>query len=877
MTARKSWWRYRRFWGQNFVEDVEEEIDFHFDMRVNEYIARGLSPEDARQRAAQRFGDVRRAREECVVINEQFARSEGRAQWLGAVRQDTVFAARLLRRQWFPSLIAVLCLALGIGAATTMFSVGNTLLLRPLPFPNAERVVSITTTRMTNREVSTIVSYPDFVDWQRRARSFDDMTVSRQGSFTFVLSTPIRASGASVTARYFHVLGVQPEAGRLFTLDDDRPGAPQVLIVSHSFAESRLGGAKDVVGKEFIVGGVKRTVVGVIPDQMRLPSSGQVWAPMQRNYATANRGNRDVNAMAVLKRGVTAEQALRELEGISVAIGKEHPDRDVYAVSSLPALRERFVGSSRSGLAALSAATLLVLLVACTNVAALQVARSAARAKEIAVRVAIGAGRQRVVRQLLTESVAFSVTGGLLGIGIAMLGMKYVARSIAASAPPWMHFGLDARALAFTVAISVAVGVIFGVSPALRLARIDPNEVLRGGQAPLGLARGALQRLFVSSEIALSVILVVGALLAIQSVTRLQRIPLGVDPTGVLTFRMTLQGPRYEKEPPRVLVVSELEQAIERIPGIEAAGATTHVPLIGCCSKFGVQIEGRQTDAANVMMVTGSLVTPGFFKSVRIPLLQGRTFTRGDDASAPKVVVINETFAKRFWPNGDAVGHRIDSGNGVETIIGVVGDIKQARIDEAPEPQFYRAHMQDPWDDMTFTVRVTNGDAQRVISDVRRALRDLDATLPVYGAQTMDQMLASFIDSHRVFSILFGAFAAVALTLATAGVYAIMSFFVSQRTRELGLRVALGAESQRVVGYVMRQGAVLAATGGIVGLGAGMLAARYLAHTLYGVSASEPLLYVVAAGTLVVAAGVASYGPARRASTVDPMVALRPE
>ncbi len=585
-----AWRRYLQFWGSNPADDVADELRFHLDMRANEYIARGMSPDEAQRLASRRVGDVHRAKAECVVIDEQFARSEGRAEFWSSIRQDMIFAGRLLRREALPSAVAALCLALGIGAATTMFSVGNTLLLRPLPYPNADRVVWIHTERVSDHELSTITSYPDFVDWQRRARSFDDMAVIEQGNLTFVLSTPVRGSGGKVSARFFQTLGVQPERGRLFTVEDDRPGAPKVLLVSHSFAETRLGGVDSVVGKEFLVAGEKQTVVGVIPDAMRLPSSAQVWGVMQRDYAKSSRGSRSLEAYAVLKRGVTADAALREMKGISAQIAAEHSGDDSYAVSALPPLREHFIGSSRSGLVALSAATLLVLLVACTNVAALQIARAAARAKEIAVRVAIGASRGRVVAQLLTESIAFSVTGGLLGIGVAMVGMKYVARSIAAGAPSWMHFGLDGRALAFTVAISVAVGIISGVSPALRLARVDPNDVLRGGQAPLGLSRGAAQRLFVASEIALSVILVVGALLAIQSVARLQRIALGVDPSGVLTFRVTLQGPRYDEAAERARVISEFEQAIERIPGVEAAGATTHVPLVGCCSKFGVQI-----------------------------------------------------------------------------------------------------------------------------------------------------------------------------------------------------------------------------------------------------------------------------------------------
>jgi putative ABC transport system permease protein len=879
MTPRRApaWRRYLRFWGSNLPQDVEEELRFHFEMRVNEYIAAGMSPDAARQRAAQRVGNLDRAREECVVIHEAHARTEAKAELVQTARQDFAFALRLLRRQALPSIVAVLCLALGIGATTTMFSVGSTLLLRPLPFPNADRVVTVSSARLSNKQVSTITSYPDFVDWRTRSRSFTDMAALEQSNLTFVLSTPLRANGGRVSGGFFQTFGVQPEAGRVFTADDDRPGAPKVLVVSHSFAEQSLGGAATVVGKQFLVAGEKQTIVGVIPDVMRIPSNAQVWAPMQRDYARSSRGNRSMNVFGLIKPGFTIEAATKELTALSEQIGKEQQKGDAYIVGALTPLRERYVGSSRSGLWALSAATILMLLVACTNVAALQMARATSRAREIAVRSAVGAGRTRLVRQLLTENVVLAVVGGALGIAVALISMKYVARSIAPAVPSWMSFSIDAGALAFTLAISTLVGIVFGMAPALRLSRVDPNTVLRGGTGALGWTRGRLQRGFVAAEIALSVVLVIGALLAIQSVSRLQNVPLGIDPSGVVSFRMTMQGPRYQEEPPRAELLRAFEERIAAIPGVEAVGATTYVPIVGCCSQFGTQIAGRETDAAHMLMVTGNLITPGFFRSVRIPLLAGREFTDADKAGAPKVVIINETFAKRYWPAGDAVGHNIDTGSGMAMIVGVVGDIKQARIQDGPEPQFYRPHAQDPWEGMTITVRVRGDNPARVMPDVQRAIRELDATMPVYGVQTLEKILADVIDSHRVFGILLAAFALVALTLATAGVYATMSFFVSQRTRELGLRVALGAESARVIRHVMQQGAVMAIGGGLVGVIGGIAAARALAHSLYGVSASDPLLYVVGASTLVLAAIGASYGPARRASGVDPMVALRSE
>jgi len=875
---RPAWRRYLRFWGSNIPQDVDDELRFHMEMRVNEYVAQGMAPDDARRLAAQRFGSVDRARDACVVINEQHARSEGRAQWFATLRQDATFATRLIRRHLLQSVVAAICLALGIGATTTMFSVGTTILLRPMPFPTGERVVAVLS-RTEGGRTGRVSSYPDFADWRTRARSFEEMGAFGSTNFTFLLSTPFRASGGIATPGLFRLLGVRAEAGRIFLDDDDRPGAPKVIVVSHSFAEQRLGGAASVVGKMFTVNGQQRLVIGVIPDHLRFPSSGQVWAPpLEGDYTKTSRGNRNMEVWGLLRPGITIDAARREMTAVMARMAREN-DKDSYITTALEPLRERYVGSTRTSLIALSFATVLVLLVACTNVAALQVARAVSRAREIALRTALGAHRGRIIRQLLTESVLLAVVGGVAGIGVAVGGTRYVAQSIASTAPPWMTFGLDGRALAFTLVVSMLVGIAFGVAPALRLSRIDPGDSLRGGQSALGLGHGSLQRVFVASEIALSVILVIGALLAIESVIRLQNVPLGLDPTGVVSFRLSLQGPRYDVERERGRVISEFEHRIAAIPGVDVdgAGATTYVPISGCCSQFGTEIEGRPTDPGHMFMVTGNMITPGFFRSVRMPLLAGRDFTDSDDEKAPKVVIISETFAKRFWPAGDAIGHRIDTGNGMSTIVGIVSDIKQASLTDAPEPQFYRPHLQDPWSAMTFTVRVRGDSPERIMPDVRRAMRELDATLPVYGVQTLQNLLADQMQSPRSFGLLFASFAVVALLLASAGVYATMSFFVSQRTRELGLRVALGAEPSKVVGLIMRQAAFLAVSGGVVGVVLGIVAARALARTLYGVSAAEPLVYVAAAAVLVVAASFASYGPARRASSIDPMIALRAE
>lgn len=867
--------RYLRFWGSNIPEDVDAELDFHLEMRVAEYIARGMSAADARTVAIERFGDRTRAHEECIVIDETFSRQQGRAAFTADLRSDTLYALRMLRRQRLPSIVAMLCLALGIGATTTMFSIGNTLLFRPLPYPNADRVVSVNSIRTDEPRKSFVSSFPDYSDWRTRSHSFAEMGAHRPENYTFLLATPIRVTGSTVSASLFPVFGIRAESGRLFTADDDRPGAAKVIVVSHGLAESRLGGAASVVGKSFIVDGAQRTVIGVIADNSAYPFTSQVWTPLARDYNQEGRSNRGLEIFASLNRGMTLDAAQRDMDGITTELARVNTGDASIATRLIP-LRERFVGPARSAFVALSAATVLVLLVACTNVAALQVARASVRAREIAVRAAIGATRPRLLRQLLTENVIVAVAGGALGIIIAIAGTRYVARGIAANAPAWMTFSLDWPALAFTLIVSMIVGLAFGVLPALGLVGVDPSDVLRGGRGSTD-SRGLTQRIFVVSEIALSVILVIGAALAIESVVRIRRIPLGLDPTSVVTFRAPLAGERYKSVLERGRMVEQFTERVAALPGVEGAAATTYLPINGCCSQFGTLIEGRDNDPAHVLMITGNMITPGFFKTLHIPVLAGREFTVADDSGAPKVAIISETFAKKFWPSGDALGHRIDTGNGMSTIVGIVGDIKQARMMDPPEPQFYRPHLQDPWESMVYTVRVSGGDPQRIIPDVRKILKELDPTLPVSNVSTLEKAIADVVDSHRLVGILFAAFAGVALMLATAGIYATMAFFVARRTRELGLRVALGAEPRRVVALVLGQSALLTALGASIGVGAGVFGARVLAHSLYGVSANEPVVYIVAGVVLSAAAIVATYGPARRASAIDPMVALRTE
>lgn len=866
-----AWRRYLRFWGSNLPADVDEELRFHIDMHAAEYLKRGLSADDARRKALERFGSVDRVRELTIDIDRRQMQNERRANALSDLRRDVVFGARMLRRQMLSTSVAAICLALGIAGTTAMFSVGHTMLVRPLPYPNGERLVSISTRHGPSVGVSSI---PDYADLRARQRSFSEVGAASYQDFTLLEREPIRIVGATVTASLFRTLGVTAESGRLFTDEDDRPGAPKVAVVSHGFAMRRLGGVSSAVGATLDLGAGKHTVVGVLAENARYPERAELWVPIAKDPAPESRGKRWLNLVAALRPGVGIDAARRDAQRVARTMLSDLADSARAVTFEIVPLREQYLRRARTALIALASATMLVLLMTCANVAGLQLARTTSRWREIAVRAALGASRGRLIRQLLTESVLLALAGGAFGCILAAWGTRALGAVVARSEPPWMTFHLDPRALLFSLAVSMIAGIAFGAAPALRLARLDSSSALRGGRA-FGLMRTGLQRALVVIEIALCLVLLVGAGFALESVYRLSHVPLGFNPSGVTVFRLSLQGTRYDSSYVRARTIATLAEQISALPGVEAAGAVTLMPILGCCSRFGTQIEGQDTPPD--LMITGNMITPGYFSTMRIPLIRGRDFAASDDADAPRVIVVNQTFAKRFWPTADALGHRVNTGGGWATIIAIVGDVKQNALVDAPEPQFYRAHTQDPWEDMWFAVRVGGADASRVMNDVRRVFAEIDPTQPIFSISTMATLIDRGLSSERTLGRLLTGFALVALLLAMAGVYAVMSFTVSQRMPELGLRLALGADRGGVLRLVLGQGAAVATLGAALGLMGAILAARALAHALYGVDALQPWVYLTSVATLVITALLATLVPARRAVSADPLMALRAE
>lgn len=869
-----AWRRYLRFWGADLARDIDDELRFHYEMRRAEYTQRGYSPDEAERLARERLGDLGRARDACVGIDSQDAKREDRLELLAALRQDAVFASRILRRQLGAALTAALCIAVGIGATTTMFSITDAALLHPLPYPTGARLMVIGASREGDHNAG-VTSYLVYRDWVARQHSFSSLAAVGQTDLTVIRRDAERVSGAVVSASLPHTLGITPDAGRFFDETEDRPGAPPAIVVSRGFAEHEFGDVTRALGQTLIVSGTRRTIIGIVANRWRYPSRADIWMPLARDPARENRGNRNLFVLGALRPEVSVDYARREFRAIAHSLAVEYPQTDKSYTALVTPMRDQIVGDARGSLVTMMIAALLVLVVACANVAALQLARAAARMREFAVRAAIGGARGRLMRQLLTENVALALVGGAAGTALAYTVLRVVTPALLPRTPAWMHVVLDWRSLGFALGASMATGIVFGIAPALHLAATSPADTLRSGTVAGGRTR--LQRVFVATEIAMSIVLVVGATFALQSVRAVARIPLGFNPHGVLTFRIVMQDHQYDDPSRRTQFVAAVEQTLRSLPGVTSVGAATLPPVDGCCSQFTARIEGEpSTQGSTPPVITGTIVTPGYFATMGIPIVRGRGFTTHDDASASPVTIIDETFAQRYWPRGQALGHHVNTGAGNAEIVGIVRDIRQTSLLDTPEPQFYRPYAADPWTNLTVAIHTT-GDPALLTSAVRLAVHRLDPAMPVFNVRTMDSVVEDARDASRTFGMLLTTFAIVALVLAAAGVYAVTSFLVAQRTRELGVRVALGAAPVHVAGLVLREGVVLALVGVTFGLAGALVTARVLESMLYGVSTTEPLVFARAAFVLGLTAVLASYAPARRASRVDPMVALRSE
>ena len=866
-------------------DDFNAEVESHIALEADRLKEEGLSNEEARMAARRAFGNVTQAQ-------EQFYES-GRWVWWDQLFQDLRYGLRQLRRNPGFTAVAVLTLALGIGANTAMFSVIDAVLLLPLPYAHPSQLVSVQ--QRVSHGVSSFVSYPNFFDWRSQNHVFSSMAAYRETDFTLTGSgETVMLPGEIVTSETFRLLGARPALGRGFLPQGEQAGSPEVML-SHRLWQSRFGSNPKIVGHVIDLSSKSYTICGVMPSGFQFPLSAEpaeLWAAIAtdaegKTPMTTQRGAHVFRVIARLKPGVTITQAEADLGVVSRRLAKEYPEADgdfkgVFIQSEL----HQMVGSVRLALLILLGAVGFVLLIACANVASLLLNRGVARSKEIAVRSALGAGRRRVVRQLLTEGFLLSFCGMGLGLLVAHLGTRILLRLSPITIPRASQASLDGHVLLFTVALALLTAVIFGAVPALQLSKPSLAEALKeGGRNSSDASRHRrLRNGLVIGETAAAFSLLAGAGLLIVSYVALQKTDPGFNPRQLLTF--TFQLPRTRDTDMRKASVSFDTQLLARLrqtPGVRSASGVVPLPETDHWS-VRFEIEGRPTGPTTRPAAGFVMAAPGYFQTMGIPILEGRGFSEGDDAKAPAVTVVSQAFARRYFPNEDPVGKRIRpdaSRNGGPPpwceIVGVVGNVRDRGLAGAPEPVYYVPYNQFPMSlELTFIVRA-QGNPLGLVSLVRSDLASMDPGIPLYNVETMEQYLASSSAQARFNAILLAIFAGLALFLASVGLYGVISYSVSQRTHEIGVRMALGAERSDVLRMVIGQGLKLALIGVGIGIAGALILTRFLSSLLFGVKPSDPLTFIAVSLILIGVALLACYIPARRAAKVDPMVALRYE
>jgi len=815
-----------------------------------------------------------------------------RQEWtLDMLMQDVRHAGRSLACRPGFTLVAVLTLALGIGAATTMFSVVYGVLLRPLPFRDPGRLVQLWESNPLKGWTQATIAPANLKDWIERNHSFESFMyyfgADDKGATTdsFTLSDgeqPERLRGLLVSPGFFDVLGVAPRLGRGFAAAENTVGHHRVIVLSDTLWKRRFGADPDIVGKEVQLDGGAYTIVGVAGDGFEFPSPEvDFWTPLAFDPAIfwTRRRPHFLRAVARLRPGVTLAQASADLSAIASDLEREYPDTNLQMGTGLSRLRDWMVGDVRRPLLLLLAAVGGLLLIACANVAGLLLARGATRMRELAVRAALGAGRTRLVRQLLTESVFLAALGGAAGTVLAMGGLAMVRRLAPADLPRLNEIQLDGPVLGVAIVVTCATVLFFGLVPAWRSARVRP-DALKEDSRGTTTAKQASRRVFVIAEVALSVVLLVCAGLFMRSFSDLVRVHPGFDAAKTLTFALSLPGARYDTDAKVAAFFKTLVERLEGVPGVQAAGATSRKPLTGFRWTDDFTIEGRSDVWGRELRHKEA--TPGYFAAMGIPVLRGRALAWSDDASAPPVAVVNEAVARQFFPGENPVGRRISYTQPGEppswvTIVGVAGNEQQDSMAVAPRPEVFDPLMQNPTSEMTLVLRSAAGEPTALVSAARKAVATVDPGLAVYDIETMNEVVQGSLSGDRFLTILVGMFAALAMSLASVGLYGLVSFSVAARTREIGVRMALGARRASVLGLVFLDGLQLVLVGLAVGVAVAAVMTRWLASLLFQVSPTDPVTYTSVAVLFLAVTVVALAVPARRASRVDPIVALRHE
>jgi putative ABC transport system permease protein len=849
-------------------KDMAEEVAQHLRDQYAELRAAGHSHQDAMNATSA----------EIAQLNP--------GEWPREVRH----AARSLSKARGFSLIVILTLALGIGANAAIFSVVNAVVLRPLPYQDPDRLVVVWDNLMRHQLKDIVVSALEYTEFRDRNRVFERMAAYDTSGFNITgIASPERVNGAVVTASLLPLIGVRPALGRVFEDADQRPGVERVVL-SHAIWQRIFAGDRSIVGRAIAVDGKSAEVVGVMPAGFHFPDDTvEIWKPLVFDaelLSEDNRGSRSYTVIARLKAGVTVDQAQAEMNVVSDGMVRQHPQayRGGY-YTTVRGLQDEIVGGTRRVLLLQFGAVGLVLLIACANVANLLLARGGARRKEMAIRRALGAKRSRIVGQLLTESVLLAVCGGAVGLIVAVWGLDLLIALAPSDIPRLTEIALDARVVAFTAVVSLLTGVLFGVVPALQMSRTDPGNTLKeGGRSGSAGRRRALGDALIVAQVALSLVLLVAAGLLINSFARVQAAAPGFNPERVLTMRIAPPDAKYSFERGEAFF-ADLVARLRATPGVRSVGAINALPFSGTGGDRSFYIEGRSTTRTeNLPDEDMRFVTPGYFATMQIPVLQGREFSERDTLAAPRVAVINQALARKYFPAGDAIGTRVAFTQQQPVwyqIIGVVGAIRHRALDARELPELYVPNAQPLFPGATvralFVAVRTDGDPLAMTAAVRQAVAAVDPDQPISDLRSMEQRVSASLGPRRFNMVLLGVFAAVALALCAIGIYGVLAYAVTERTHEIGIRLALGARPRDVIAMVVGQGLALAVAGAVLGVVAAAAVTRLMASLLYGVTATDPLTFGAVVLLLLLVAAGAAWRPARRATQVDPLTALRAE
>lgn len=881
--------RFHRWpWKVPIDAEIDEELAFHLEMRTRDLIAEGMAPDEARRDAERRLAFARQSAVHASLREAALRRDRHmmRTQYLGELAQDAAFAGRQLTKNRGFALLAIMTLALAIGGTTAIFSALYAVVLKGLPLAEPVRLFAVGET--FHGQLSSM-SVGVYVDAHDGTTSFEGLAAEQFFSFNLAEGgTAERVVGGRVTANFFDVMGTTPAVGRVFSPQEDTPGNDRVVILSHRLWQRRFGGG-NVIGRDVRLNGAPFTVVGVMPRSFDLTSdSEELWTPVA--FTPAQRVMHDEHYLMVygrLKRGVTREAALAELEIVAQRLRHDFRDDVPELKFSMKPFVEQFVGDYRSHLLILMAAVAVVLLIACGNVANLLLARGSVRAREVAIRAAVGAGRGRIVRQLLTESAVL----GLLAAGIGVAFAHAAVRAVVIWSPPGIprldQTEVNGVTLAFTILVALASSVLAALMPALRLVRRDVQGGLHDGRrgSTGGGVRDRLRAGLMAGEVALSLVLLVGAGLLIRSAIAMQHVNPGFDANGVLAARFSLPEQTYSDPRQEIAVLEAISDAARQVPGVTAAAVTSYAAMGGGGGSNGLVPEGWASNRRIDSVLR--LVTPGFFETMRVPLVKGRRFDENDRAAGQRVMIVSETLARRAFPGEDAVGKRINccepGPNGSpawKTVVGVASDIRSLGPATEPQPEFYLPFAQAPpdswhWFRTYYIVARAEGDPEQLAQPLRAMMQRLDPDVPLFDVRTMNQRLSASIATARFNTLLLSALGMMGLILAATGIYGVVAYLVSQRTQEIGVRMALGATEGDVVRLILRQALTPIALGAVAGLAASLAASRVLTSQLFAVSRTDPLTISVVAATLMLVALVASAVPARRAASIDPTRALQ--